>query len=286
MKRAGTYITIYIIAITALFIYVLFPSEKFGEFIAYHAASGMSGIAVEINDVKPTLLPGIRLKKIHFLLQPTGLPIAGIKGIKVSPHYTSIFKAGKGFNFKSGLFGGNISGHTIFLEKNSITVINLNEINIDRIEALGLLTEQQLSGLLSGKIDYTLSSAAGREALATLKLINGALTLSEPFFTIESISFEKIESEILLSNDIIRIKSCTLKGAQIDGTLSGGITLKTPLEKSRLTLSGMFKPHHTLLASLSEEVSAAIFQQERPGTKGFSFTIGGTFDKLDFNSRK
>jgi len=79
MERTKLYITLYITAITALLFYVLFPSDEVADYVSHHAASLLPGIAVEIDDAKPALPPGIHLKKTRLLIHATDLPLAEIK---------------------------------------------------------------------------------------------------------------------------------------------------------------------------------------------------------------
>ena len=117
-----------------------------------------------------------------------------------------------------------------------------------------------------------------RNLSAELILSDCTIELLASVFNLDNISFKKIEADIALNNNKLQLKQCIFKGKQMDGTMSGTITLKNPFKDSVLNLSGAITPQPLLLENLSK-----VFPVNRKKMEQgvIHITIGGTFDKPD-----
>ena len=105
---------IYVVAVAVLFTYYLFPSETVKGYIAYQLKVTDPNLVVEIDSVKPSFPPGLRLNAMYVARKGSGL--VEITKLIVRPAYLSLLGPEKRFRFKGKLYGGTVEG-TIRLDQ-------------------------------------------------------------------------------------------------------------------------------------------------------------------------
>ena len=101
------------------------------------------------------------------------------------------------------------------------------------------------------------------------------------FINLGVLDFNDIQMEAKLTNKNLGITSCILKGPQVDGDISGSITLSDVFEQSRLNLTGTLKPHPDFIATLPQN----IIPRNLIGPNGINFKIMGTLENPNFALR-
>lgn len=107
-----------------------------------------------------------------------------------------------------------------------------------------------------------------------LKLSEIRMTLSLP--VIGSLDFRQILADIGWKGEEVEIASLTAAGDQMDGRLSGRIRVETPVEKSRLQISGVLHLKPEILDKLKAVFPAAGRIGQPTGEGGIPFQIAGT----------
>ena len=97
----------------------------------------------------------------------------------------------------------------------------------------------------------------------------------------KNLTFEKIEAKLELNNKLIKFKQCELKGNQMEGSISGYISVKTPSDKSKLKLTGTLTPQPELLEDLG--AAAQLLFNQKSGQNSISFRIEGTLKEPSFS---
>ncbi len=117
----------------------------------------------------------------------------------------------------------------------------------------------------------------------TFSLSACKVDISMPVFNNRDVFFRKIEADMAMRNQELQLKQCNLTGEQVDGRISGYVTLKDPLNKSILNLTGTIEPHQLLLERLRKGLPANFLPKKISAESGFPFIIGGTFDRPVFS---
>ena len=104
ISKKSIFYTIYIIAITGIFLYYLFPSDKLKTYLAYRLSQGNPDITVTIDRVSPVLPPGIGLYKVAIAHQNKAL--VDLEKLKLMPGILSLFGDRTTVNFKGYLNAG------------------------------------------------------------------------------------------------------------------------------------------------------------------------------------
>ena len=273
---------LFILAVTAFFIYFLFPSDKIKNLITVHFNKTCPGINIAVDYVKPAFPPGLRLYNVNFY--HTHDPLFRMEQIKITPGLLSLFRSKIIFCFKGSAYTGILEGKGEFTENGPEVMIDgkLSGIRIKKISAIKDFIGRNISGVLDGNFTYRNQKESGDNLKAEFIISNGQLELLTPLFQLESLPFKKITAELAIKNMNLQIKKCIIHGDQMDGSISGFVTLKNPPGQSYLKLSGTIKPHPLFLEELGNDLSANLLPKKIFGKNGIHIRIYGTLDNPRF----
>jgi type II secretion system protein N len=137
--------------------------------------------------------------------------------------------------------------------------------------------------MLDGNFIYSNDNRSGENLSAKFIISDCEIKLLTPVFMLESATFSKIEADLTMKNRKLQVKQCIIKGNQMDGFISGTITLKKPLVKSVLNLAGTIKPHQPFLEKLGKDLPANLLPKKIFDKNGFSIRLYGRLDKPGFS---
>ena len=281
MKNAGKWLlcSIYIIVITALFIYYLFPSDAVKKYIAFNLNRANPELNITIDNIKPVLPPGLRLYNVSLYRLSNLLMEA--EQIKITHGLLSLFRSKTTFFFNAEAYEGILKGRADIMANKLMINADLSDVRTKDMSVVQNLSNRKISGMLSGKVTYNGNREFAGTVNAKLTLSNCEVELLTPVFNLESFSFESIAADIAMNNQKIQINECIIKGKQADGRISGSVSLKNPLGKSVLNLAGTIKPHHLLIENLQN-----IFPVKsllKTGKGGFPIRLYGTIAQPGFS---
>jgi len=273
---------LFILGVTAFFIYFLFPSDKIKSFITVHFNKTYPGINISVDHVKPAFPPGLRLYDVNFY--HTHDPLFRMEQMKITPGLLSLFRSKINFFFKGSAYTGILEGKGEFTKNRQEVMIDgkLSGIRIKEISAIKDFIGRNISGVLDGNFTYQNQKGSGDNLKAELIISNGQLELLTPLFQLENLPFKKITAELAMKNMNLNIKKCIINGDQMDGSISGSVTLKNIPGQSYLKLSGTIKPHPLFLEKLGNDLSANLLPKKIFGKNGIHIRIYGTLDNPRF----
>ena len=275
--------TTYIIGITVLFLYYLFPSDAVKDYVAYKMSLGSPDISVTIDHVSPVLPPGINLHDVG--IAHGDKVLIDLDSVKITPGWLSVFSSTKTTNFKGRLNAGTVDGTTQVdssseqgAEKIEGTI---SGVQVQGIPALQGLTAHKISGSLGG--DFIIAGTwPDRTMTGQLTLSDSRINFDQPVVGLPSLEFIKIDADLALSKDNLAIKKLSARGNQLDADISGTIALNEGGRQNALDLNGSISPHHGFLAKMKNSIPASFLLQKTAGNKAISFTIGGTVEAPAF----
>jgi type II secretion system protein N len=278
------------IAFTAImvvvFLYILFPKDTLRAYIQTQIQQNLPDVSVEIGQVSPAFPPGLKLANILFEHQE--MPLAAAKRAIIRPALLKILGSEKVVNFDLETSEGRIDGQgTLRTGKQGEVSVNadIDQVALQEIAALRAIPDYIISGLLSGQVNYKVVPGRSGSGSADLVVTEAKLELINPLFGIENLSFSNIEAQLNLSTRRLQLRRCNLRGNEVDGTISGSVMLRTPMDQSRLNLSGMLRPHAEFMAALQQTVPVALLGGNNLGQKGLPFRVTGTIENPGFSLR-
>lgn len=273
--------SLFVIAVTAFFIYYLFPSEKVKNYITFNLNKSYPGINIAIDHVKPDFPPGLRLYNVNFYMHDF---LFRSEQIKIAPGLLSLFRSKVIFFFKGGAYTGILEGKGEFTKKRPEIMIEgkLSGMQIKEISTVKDFIGRNISGVLDGKFTYRNENESGDNLKAELIISDGELELLTPVFKLRSVPFSRIAADLVMKNRKLQIKRCIIKGDQMNGSISGTVTLKNNPGQSYLKLSGTIKPHPTFIEKLGKDLPANLLPEKIFSKDGVRIRVYGTIDKPRF----
>lgn len=276
--------SIYVLAAIVFFIYYLFPSDKVKNYVTYGFNRINSDINISIDHVSPAFPPGLKLYKVNFYHM--GNTLLETEQIKVVPNLLSLFRSKIIFFFKGSAFEGILEGKGEFIknrpDQNVIIEGKFSNINIKEISAVKQFIGRNLTGILEGNFTYRNGGKLGGTHEARFNISDGEIELLIPVFKLENIYFSKIEAEMTMESQRLKVKRCIIKASPLDGNVSGLINLREPLGQSYLRLLGVIKPNQEFLAELGKDLPTNLLPEEIFSKRVVRIRIYGTLDEPRF----
>jgi len=275
--------TTYIIGITVLFLYYLFPSDAVKDYVAYKMSLENPDISITIDHVSPVLPPGIKLYDVG--IAHGNKVLIDLDSLRITPGWLSVFSSTKTTNFKGRLNAGTVDGTTQVdssseqgAEKIEGTI---SGVQVQGIPALQGLTAHNISGSLGG--DFIIAGTwPNRSMTGQLTLSDSRISFDQPIIGLPSLEFIKIDADLALNKGNLAIKKLSARGNQLDADISGTIALNEGGPQNALNLNGSISPHHGFLAKMKNSIPASFLLQRKAGNTAISFTIGGTVEAPAF----
>ena len=281
ISKASLLYSVYIIAITGVFLYYLFPSDTMKTYLAYRLSQGNPDITVTIDRVNPVLPPGINLHDVGIVHQNEAL--IDLDSLKIMPAVLSLFSDKSTVNFKGRVNAGTFSGRAELDDTSGGQEVKcdgrISGIQVQGIPALQRLPADKISGVLNGNFTYA-NAGPNRSLEGKLTLSQCRIELNEAVFNLKSLEFKDIDADLMLKNDTLTIKHTRAKGNQLDADLTGTIGLTG---KSALNLTVSVTPHHLLLAKIEKTLPMDFLRKKKAGNAAISFKIDGTLDEPGFS---
>jgi type II secretion system protein N len=284
ISKKSIFYTIYLIAITGIFLYYLFPSDTLKTYLAYRLSQGNPDVTVTIDRVSPAIPPGISLYNVGIAHQNKAL--VDLAKLKLMPSFLSLFSDKTTVNFKGYLNAGTISGRARLGGLSGAQEVKgdgrISDIQVEGIPALQRLPADKIAGVLNG--DFTFAHVGPDRSLAgKLTLSKSRIELKKAVFNVQSLEFRNIDADLMLKNDTLTIKQTKARGNQLDADLSGTIALAGQTGKQAMNLTVSVTPHHLLLAKIEKNLPMDFLRNQKAGEAAISFKIDGTLDKPDFS---
>jgi len=286
MQKSRTWILYsgYILALTAVFLYCLFPTETLSRFLEGRAGDAIPGCQLTFGSVKPVFPPGLKLEEIA--VDKGGQTLFHIDRVRVSPGLWTLFSERPLLFVKSETCGGMIDGRVDLESRASSRLnqanLNLKGIALEKIAWLKTVAERNISGSLTGKLLYDRQSP--REPLrAGFKLTGLTVELWMPLLNTTAAVFKTVDIDMVMNRQQLLVKRCVMVGEKVDGTLTGTLDLKFPVDQSVLLFSGVMTPRPNFREYLENNVPDTLLPKKKPGRNGYAIRIFGTLDNPRFS---
>lgn len=278
VNRRNLYYGLYGFVAGLFFLWVLFPSDDFADYIETLAAGSANGMIVEVGKARPSLTFGIAMKDV-VLKKGEGMNVT-MDELYVRPGYFSLLGKNPSVSFRTQVFGGRIKGKIRWdkAAKGDIGVekLTLTDIDLARMkeQVKDFLPRTGVAGILNADGGY---SPEGRgNGLVNFSIKNLMIKPAEPLFTIEALNFSDVTASMEIKNRKMELDQCVIEGKEIDGTMKGSIALGRPFDRSVLRLAGTLKPEKALMDKLSQAMPVQAMMGSAMNESGeIPFTVSG-----------
>jgi type II secretion system protein N len=268
----------YAVIVAVFFFYYLFPSHSLKTYIIAQAGRVNPDFRLSAEKAELVFPYKIRLQNVDLDHFSDRLMEADI--LTVTPRFRSLISRKSLFAFSMNAYQGHISG-TADIADGQRLVLNAvaSEVQLADIPFLNRMSNNKVKGILHGSLNY----AAGKGRLETLNIdldiTNLAIILASPFFTLEQLEFDTVETDAYLQNQQLKISRVALTGNQIEGNLSGYASIKNDLQRTTVNLSGTVMPQQQFIESSGFQIPPPLMDSLKSGG-GIPIRISGPIDNL------
>ena len=258
-KKWITY-TIYGILITAVFLYVRFPSDNAANYIKSMVVAGNPNVVLSFDSANLCFPPGIKLDNVEISFRDKPDLILRMDALKMRPAIARLLSGKLSLLLYANAYGGNMRTNINFANRFSTDgPVKVNTgfsgIDLGKCSCLKVATGRRIDGMFSGSLSYNgkwdrITSGTGS---ARLTLLGGNVQLLRDIFSLGELNFDKMEADITLKNRILKITSLEMTGKQLNGSFSGNIFLNENIMRSRLGIKGNIKIH-----AMNREISTTL----------------------------
>lgn len=276
---------LYIVFVTAFFIYWLFPDRAVRSYLNFRLNAARPDFTLTATRAKPTLPPGLKLEKM--IISYNNLPIIELAEFTLGTALTSLFSPGNTLLFQGDLYGGTVTGRFDRFADEGNPAVKMNStlsgIQIGSSAVLERLVKRKISGFLEGTVQFESSKSKAGVTTSGIILSDCKIEMLASLFGIEYLSFKTISADIAVVGKLIRIRTGAILGDQMDGKFDGTIEIKAPVSKSILNLSGSIRPHHKFLMDMRKKIPVNVWAKKRTDTGEFPIQLAGTLDSPVFS---
>ena len=190
---------------------------------------------MEIGAARPSLPPGILLQDLR--ISQADKPVAVIEQIRIVPEWFSLLDEQPVYAFSGSAADGGISGTSPLSDAGTGSMANLSAriagLQLAKLPALQNLYGSRVSGRLEGLLTGDPGGLKGKITVSDLQL-----DLAAPIFDLKTLAFRTLEAEITLQPKRLVLRSCRLRGSELDAEVSGTIALDALAGRNGLNLNG------------------------------------------------
>ncbi len=286
MKRTSKILIygLYAIVASALFLYLLFPSDLIKEIIAERLAQTRTDIQIRTDKIRPTIPPGVLFRTLAVSYADQSLLLS--ERVKLRPHLGSLFGDAKILSFNGSLGKGHFTGRAELTQKRNraqnIITVNLSGIPLEALDVIKQWPNYSPFGALEGQIAYDSLRGGTGTVEADLVISPARIVIDPPVMGLEILDFAEIRAEITATQRQLIIKRCEAGGGQVEGRITGSIAFRQPMGNSRPNLSLTVKPQPAFIEAHKNDMIGGLLSSDQARKRGVVFQISGTLDNPSY----
>lgn len=276
---------VYAVILTAVILYLRFPTEKFKNFCERHVEFYLSGKTCSVERL------GFRFP---FSLTASNVQISQEVDGQISRHRIGFFIVTpdlkdflQRFVIKGKMYKGSfaLDLHVDRSEKRfRISEISLKDLNIGEWISDYRLLGRTVTGTanFSGEYQGTLADFSGGVGTGELLVVDGRLQLLQPVLSITDFAYERIIGKMEYEKGVLNFSDGEVLGNEIKANFTGTVRMATPILASNISLRGSMIPSKEFLAANPTEKKVVEQLQRRYKMSVLPFEVGGSVQTPTF----
>lgn len=277
---------LYGIVLLPVFLYLMFPSDTLKNYVQASLQTKYPDASVDMEKASLSFPLGLKLGEVECRIPEFPEETAFMaEKIIIRPRFWSLFGKNSKYGFYCEAYSGTIKGQ-IILQKNSESFFGLqtefDNIYITQGSQLPAVIKNDLEGILAGAVTYKGNNLFDPDGTGEVSLIlsDCSINFSIPILDIDVIDLQEVHIKADLKGQTLNISDISIKGDDFLGSVSGVISLKDPIYKSRLNLKCSLEPTAAFFQDSDNDAAALIRQTLKNGSLALAIT--GTLEKPSF----
>lgn len=285
--RSLLYLT-YAVLLTAVFLYVRFPAEKFKSFCESHIEQLLPGSDCKIERISYQFPLSAALEAIKISGDIDGQPSqVTVDRLTATP---APLKFWRSFSIVGEMYSGRFAADfDLDRTKQSfqLTKIRLEDFEADQL-ATSVGIRDKISGTFSFSGDYKALTSAPADGTGQgqVRVEKGTMKLLQPILALQTVDFEKIEASVNRQDGRIIFSEGQLQGGDLSADFKGEMRLASPWANSNILLSGSLRPDAEYLRKNPRQQQLVQRLMQRYKVTVLPFKVGGTVKRPLFRFSK
>ena len=239
---------VYSLVLLVVFVYMRFPYDSIKTRMEDYMSS-FTGRQVEIETVKPCLIPGLVLKDVSLDKKPL------FDNLLLRPSPVYLLHGNLALGIKAWTKTGCIKGD-IQIPVRKVTKSLKVDLEIENLDVSEFSKFLDKAGKLEGKINGSISMKGTRAQFYKASgnahlVVNGlAVPVVMPMTPLETLRLRHGTIDVHMAKGTLVIDRCVFSGPDVSGSLGGQLRLSRYISRSRLSVTGNIKFAPQILARL------------------------------------
>lgn len=263
----------------SLFLYLRFPSDMFKSALSEQVRQIQPKAEVVTTEISPTIPPGLNIKP--FYVKFDDKPMLRMDHLRITPKLMTLFSSSKRYGCSgiigSGKLDGWIETRNVKNREQVNAKINIDQVPVSDIAFFNQWKEVKPDGDLRAEISFDNRTGGGKTNV-DLDILSAVITFESPIMDVDTLDFDMIDAQLVITQRLLQIKNCDFSGDQIDGKLTGTISFIEPFDESRLSLMLTIKPNPAFIADHKNDAIGALLSSENAQKRGLIFRISGSIN--------
>lgn len=280
---------LYVVLVTLVLLYYLFPTQTAVEIVDNSMDRINPALKFKAEKIGPWLPAGLQINAGQIYLNDSPVPaVFKADKILIKAQILKLIRGKYSFDLSGKAYRGDINGsfQSMLDEgKRFAGALAFKDMDLAEYEFLGTRFEHNITGKISGDIEYSNDSAdwAGGSGKANLRLNNGQLQFQAPVFGFSSVDMQNIDMELDIRNRKITFIKGEMSGSEMKAVMNGIIQLEPDIKQSKLNLAGTLEPSAEFYKNYPEIRELLKSMKKRVRRGQYSYTITGTLGEPIFN---
>jgi len=284
MKKKLAY-TGYIIGVTVLCLYFLFPADDVTSYVNYKINAISPNVKWTLQGLKPGFPPGVTLESLE--ASRGDKKLVRLDQVKLSPSLFSFLTKDKTIRVTGDFCDGGMDATVAFSGITASPKIEVHgtfeDVQISQIPALKEVKIFQTSGIAEGTMAFSNKEDPAGIGNAQIKITESGIQFTPALFGIGQVTFKNVDADMALAGQTLTLKRLDIDSREVSGKATGSLTLMRPMEKSQVTLTGELTPHPGIIKQLGDQFPVELMEGMKTKTGGIPFRVYGTLDQPNFS---
>lgn len=279
----------YALLLTALILYVRFPTEKFKAYCERHVEHLLPGSTCDIEGIRYRFpmsadFGGIKVTRII----EGKVSEMTVDRLLMTPELLQFWRT---FSLRGEMYTGTFQA-ALDVDRGKRTFhladINLEEVAVSELAAGIGLVEDKISGrfLFSGDYQASISQPIEGTGQGVIQVRAGSMKFLQPILGLSTLDFERVSANVIRESKQIRFAEGEVVGREMTADFSGTLQLNSPITNSSVLLSGQLHPDAGYLKNNPKQEQLVQRLLRRYKVKVLPFKVGGTVKRPLFRFSK
>lgn len=280
---------LYGLLLTAVLLYVRFPTEKFKQFCEKRIEHYLPGTTCKIDKVVYRFPLSAVLAQVNLAAaEEMDLAALGIQELVVTALPKTLFS---GYSLDGDILGGTFRAELdVDREGDTFQLNGIALQNIDLGNLVGSLggIEREMAGVMEYSGNYQADSKRPLQGSGkgVVKVGKGSMALLQPVLGLSAIDFDSVVMSVTQDKGVVGLAEGKLNGQDIVADFTGELRVASPLVNSIVLLSGQMEPQDVFLRSRPREQKVVQRLLKRYKMAVLPFKVGGTVQRPLFRFSK